>query len=58
MKISPNKTTINTKHLQENEHFLYSNILHILNNFYYLTYFVTLESVLYISFNLHEFNLS
>lgn len=48
-----NKTTINTKHLQEDEHFP-----NISKSFSYWTHFVTLESVLYISFNLHEFNLS
>lgn len=46
-----NKSTIKTK--QEDEHFQ-----HISKSFSYWTYFVTLESVLYISFNLHEFNLS
>lgn len=35
-----------------------SNTFQMLPNFYCLTYFVTLESVLYISFNLHEINLS
>lgn len=39
-------------------HVKLSSIVHVKSSFLALPYFVTLDSVLYISFNLNEFNLS